>query len=61
MLSMVAQFAKIAYNQNIMQKTPSEHFASGAVFDITRQNHDQFARIVNSNDAMSLILPSSQI
>ena len=40
--------------QNMMQKTPSEHFASGAVFDIARQNHDQLALIVNSNDAMSL-------
>ena len=40
--------------QNMMQKTPSEHFASGAVFDIARQNHDQLVFIVNSNDAMSL-------
>ena len=40
--------------QNMMQKTPSEHFASGAVFDITRQNHDRFAQIVNSNDAIFL-------
>ncbi len=40
--------------QNIMQKAPSEHFASGAVFDIIRQNHEQFADVVNSNDALVL-------
>lgn len=40
--------------QNMMQKTPSEHFVSGAVFDITRQNHDSFVTIINSSDAMSL-------
>jgi len=36
------------------QKTPSEHFASGAIFDITRQNHDVFERIVRSNNPMEL-------
>lgn len=36
------------------QKTPSEHFASGAIFDITRQNHDDFERIVRSNNPMEL-------
>lgn len=40
--------------QNMSQKTPSENFASGAVFDITRQNHERFAYVVNSNDAMAL-------
>ena len=38
----------------MMQKTPSEHFASGAVFDIIRQNHKQFTDIVNSNNALAL-------
>ena len=37
------------------EKTPLEYFASGAVFDITRQNNDSFTQIVNSNDAMFLI------
>ncbi len=43
-----------AIMQNMKQKTPSEHFASGAVFDISRQNHAQFANIVHSNNAMAL-------
>ncbi len=40
--------------QNMTQKTPSEHFVSGAVFDIARQNHDDFASIVNSGNAIAL-------
>ena len=42
--------------QKMSQKTPSEHFASGAVFDITRQNHEQFVQIVNSCKASSLLI-----
>ncbi|MBE7018869.1 MAG: hypothetical protein E7413_03200 [Ruminococcaceae bacterium] len=41
--------------QSMGQKTPSEHFVSGAVFDITRQNHDLFTNIVNSSDAGALM------
>ena len=40
--------------QNMSQKSPSEHFASGSVFDITRQNHNRFAQIVDSFDAGAL-------
>lgn len=41
--------------QSSGEKSPSELFASGAVFDITRQNHDEFADVVNSLDAHSLL------
>ena len=41
--------------QNMGQKAPSEHFASGAVFDITRQNHNLFEQIVNSSNAGALM------
>ena len=40
--------------QNMSKKTPSEHFASGAVFDITRQNHNLFEKVVNSSNAGAL-------
>ncbi|MBE7018874.1 MAG: hypothetical protein E7413_03230 [Ruminococcaceae bacterium] len=40
--------------QDVSEKSPSELFASGAVFDITRQNHDEFVKIVNLSDALAL-------
>ena len=40
--------------EEIAQQSPSELFASGAVFDIVRQNRDVFEQIVRSNDALSL-------
>lgn len=36
------------------QKTPSEHFASGAIFDITRNMHSNFEQIVRSNNPSAL-------
>lgn len=36
------------------QRTPSEHFASGAVFDISRQNREFFLEVLRSNNAMAL-------
>lgn len=40
--------------QSISQKTPSEHFASGSIFDIIRKSHSQFSQIVNTFDIASL-------
>ena len=40
--------------QMMMRKPPSEHFATGPVFDIICQNHDRFVGIVNSADVTSL-------
>lgn len=37
------------------QKSPSDHFASGAVFDICRQQRDAFYTSARSNDAVSLL------
>ena len=37
------------------QKSPSDHFASGAVFDICRQQRDAFYTAARSNDAVSLL------
>lgn len=39
----------------LSNRSPSEQFASGAVFDMVRQNHDTFARIVQSKEAMKLL------
>ena len=36
------------------QQSPSRHFAAGSVFDIVRQNHNVFERIVKSNDVFLL-------
>lgn len=36
------------------QRAPSEHFASGAVFDISRQSRDIFWDVLRSNNAMAL-------
>lgn len=36
------------------QKAPSENFASGAVFDISRKFRDKFKTIVDSNNALQL-------
>ena len=38
------------------QNPPSEHFASGAVFDLVRQNHDMFENIVHIRNVSSLQL-----
>lgn len=40
--------------EQMRQKTPSDHFASGAVFDIVRQNHEAFERIVRDKNALDL-------
>jgi len=40
--------------REMAQKTPSDHFASGAIFDITRQRHNDFSNIVMSNNAATL-------
>lgn len=40
--------------QKMSKEAPSKHFASGAIFDITRKTHDVFTQIVNSSDAMAL-------
>ena len=40
--------------EQIRQQTPSDHFASGAVFDIVRQNHDIFEHIVLDKNALDL-------
>lgn len=40
--------------EQIRQQTPSDHFASGAVFDIVRQNHDIFEHIVLAKNALDL-------
>lgn len=42
--------------QQLAQSSPSAHFASGAVFDIVRQQHGEFAQIVRSNNASGLHL-----
>ncbi len=44
---------KIFY-EVIAQQTPSERFASGAVFDISRIYRGQFEEIVLSSDALEL-------
>ena len=36
------------------QRTPSERFASGAVFDISKQSRELFLNVLRSNDAMAL-------
>lgn len=40
--------------EQMRQKTPSDHFVSGAVFDIVRQNHEAFERIVRDKNALDL-------
>ena len=40
--------------EQMRQKTPSDHFVSGAVFDIVRQNHESFERIVRDKNALDL-------
>ena len=36
------------------QRSPSDQFASGAIFDISNKKRDAFEQIVRSNDALSL-------
>ena len=38
----------------LSNRSPSEQFASGAVFDIVRQNHSRFEEIVRSENALQL-------
>lgn len=38
------------------RKSPSEHFASGAVFDISRQNRNAFKQVLSANDLSILEL-----
>jgi hypothetical protein len=36
------------------KRSPSDHFASGAVFDLSRQNREEFLNVLQSNNAMAL-------
>ncbi len=46
---------KLFFEQQ-MQKAPSEHYASGSVFDISRQNRDMFLQTLQSTDCGSLLM-----
>ena len=41
--------------EKMAQKSPSEHFASGAVFDILRQQREVVEQIIRSNDSTALL------
>ena len=41
--------------RHVTQQAPSERFATGAVFDISRQYHTEFEEAVRSGDALSLL------
>lgn len=40
--------------EQMCQKTPSEHFASGAIFDIVRKDHSSFEQLVRSKNPVAL-------
>lgn len=48
------EIMKMIFSQ-MMQKSPSDYFASGAVFDITRQRHEAFEQIIRSGNALALL------
>lgn len=41
---------KMVFEKIMSEKPPSEHFASGSIFDITRLAHDELVQLVQSND-----------
>lgn len=41
--------------EQMSQRAPSDHFASGAVFDIVRSQHAAFEQFVRANDVMSVL------
>ena len=40
--------------EQMAQQSPSQHFAQGSVFDIVRQQHSAFEKIVRARDVMSV-------
>ena len=42
---------KMVFEKIVSEQPPSEPFASGSIFDITRLAHDEFVQLVQSNDA----------
>ena len=40
--------------EQMSKQSPSRHFASGSVFDVVRQHHDVFEKIVRSKNVMAI-------